>query len=126
MLRQAAHADDHVYFFLGHVLTALVMQLSAGGAQLEHLARDHDAAAGWERGERIYHSIQSFWIGIVAIVDDRGTGNLDDLPTILDSMQSRQGFRCGGEWKAAIERYRNRSQRIVDVVLAHEGQLDWA
>ena len=52
-------------------------------AQFEHFARDQDAAPGRARGQGANHGAQSFGIGVVAVVEDRGAADFDHLSALV-------------------------------------------
>ncbi len=98
------------------------MQFFACRAQFQHLARDHDAALRRHRGQRVHHRVQGRWIGIVTIVDDRDVAQLDDRPPFVRGSESRQRASGFGEAQPSFHSDRDRGQRVIDVVRAHQGQ----
>ena len=79
MLRIAAHAHHDVESGFGGGLAAGRVQLAAVLAQFQHLAGDQNAALGGTRGQRANHGLQRFGVGVVAVVENGGAGDLAAL-----------------------------------------------
>ena len=86
----AAHADHEIDAGFGCGLAAGRVQLRRLLAQFEHFAGDQDAALRRTRGQRVNHGAQRFGVGVVAVVENGGAGDLAAprracLPGVSDS-----------------------------------------
>ena len=86
VLGVALHGNDEIEAGLGGGASAGDVQRGPVLAQLEHLAGHQDAAArGRTRGKRANHGAQRFGVGVVAVVQNRCAGDLDDLAALVAS-----------------------------------------
>lgn len=84
VFRVALHSDDEIEAGLRGGATTGDVQRGAVLAQLEHLAGHENAAAcGGARGEGSDHRAQSFGVGVIAVVQNRGSADLDDLAALV-------------------------------------------
>ena len=80
----ALHRDDEIEAGLGGGAATSDVQRGPVLAQLEHLAGDQDAAAlGGARGEGANHGAQRLGVGVVAVIENGGAGDLDDLAALV-------------------------------------------
>ncbi len=84
VLGVALHGDDEIEASLGGGAAAGGVQRGTVLAHLQHFAGDQDAAAsGGARGEGADHGAQRLGIGVVAVVENGGAGDLDDLAALV-------------------------------------------
>ena len=63
------------------------MQFFTCRSQFEHFPCDHNAAFCRHCGESVHHRVQSFRVGIVAIVDDRTVTQLENLSAFVGLLE---------------------------------------
>ncbi len=91
----ALNCDHEIEAGLGGGATAGDVQSSSVLAQLQHLAGyENTAASGGARGEGADHGAQSFGVGVVAVVQNRGPSDFHDLAALVT--RSECGDRSGG------------------------------
>ena len=105
MLGVALNGDDEIEASLSGGAAAGGMERRAVLTHLKHLASYEDAAAGGRaRSESANHGAQCLWIGIVAVVEDGGAGNFDDLAALVAGGERRDSSHGGIEFDACLER----------------------
>ncbi len=105
MLGIALHGDDQIEAGLGGGAAAGGVQRGAVLAQLQHFAGNQNAAAsGGARGQGVDHGAQRFGIGVVAVVQNGGAGDLDHLAALVAGGERCDRRNGGIEIDARFER----------------------
>ncbi len=120
MLGIALHADDQVEAGLGGGAAASGVQRGAMLAQLEHFAGHQDAASGGTRGEGADHGAQRFGVGVVAVVENRGAGDLDHLAALVAGGERCERGDGGIEIDAGFKRDGQAGHGVRGVVRAEQ------
>ena len=114
--------DDQIDAAFGGSRAALLMQRGGFAAQLQHLAGHQDPPLGRHGGEGCDHGLERFRIGVVAIVDDRGSADVQHLASLVRRAQPAGGGGTLYQRNTRFEAGRNRRHRIPDVVAAKQRQ----
>ncbi len=120
MLRVAAHADDEIESRFGGGFAAGSVQRGRVFAEFEHFAGDQDAALGGTRGQRVNHGAQRLGVGVVAVIEDRGAGNLDDFTALVAGRERLERGDGGIEVDSGLESHGEAGHRIGRVVRAEQ------
>ena len=84
VFRVALNCDHEIEASLRGGASTGDVQRSSVLTQFEHLAgHENVASCGGARGEGSDHGAQRFGVGVVAVVQNRGSGNLDDLAALV-------------------------------------------
>jgi len=97
MFGVAADAGDQIEACFSGSASAGGVQRGSVFAEFEHLPGHQDAALGGTRGERVNHGAQSFWIGVVTVVEDGGARDVDQLAALVAGSERRERLDGGIE-----------------------------
>src|ERR1035441_6134531 len=114
VLGVALDADNEVEPGLGGGEATGGVEIGAMLALFQHLAGHQDAAKCGAGGESANHGAQRLGVGVVAVVEDRGAGDFDDLATLVSGgerlecgygrVQIGAGFKRDGETGHGVRR----------------------
>ena len=84
VFRVALDSNDKIEASLRGGATTSDVKRGALAAQFEHLAGHENAAScGGARGEGSDHGAERFGVGVVAVIQNRGSADLDDLAALI-------------------------------------------
>ena len=126
VLRIAAHADNEIKVRVGGGFAAGSMERLSMFAELEHFAGHEDAAPGGTRGQRVNHGAKSLGVGVVAVIEDRGSGNFDDLTAFAAGGERLECGDGGIEIDACLESHGEAGHGIGRVVRAEQVERESA
>src|SRR5579871_3164935 len=126
MLRVAPHAYHDVNAGFGGCFAASGVQSGSMLAEFEHFAGDENAAFAGTRGERLDHGAQRFWIGVVAVIQQRSAVDLDNFTALLASSERFERTHRVCEGGARLKCDGEPSHGIGAVVTAQQVQCKGA
>src|ERR1700757_3330355 len=93
-------------------------------AQLEHLSRDQDAPLRRPHGQRMNHRLQSFRIGVVAVIKNSGAGNLQHLAALAARRERCERRNRSLECDSSFERYGESGDSVLSVVRTEKIEVE--
>ena len=122
-LRQFAIYNQDIDRFFRQKRTNFTVELNRILSQFLHICQNRNSASCRQGRKHTYRRFHRIRACIVGIVHDRITIFMINLLTVLEPAKFKQLFRCIGKRHTVGIRNRQGSQRIHDIVLAHNSQL---